>query len=298
MINNIEKIHSFAERLLLGENSKLTKESYVEELDYALNHAHNILNSKDEYHEHNKFELRLRLAIHFSPLDAINFEPSSDFKREELVSFHLQKHFNKNKENANKLAEAIVNILYIWENKRVGVGIYRKKLLAKQGYKCSHCKVKFILDGRVYKVDTIFKNDNYKPYTYPRKKITDGYIEYLTTEVDHIKPISALGDNNLDNLQVLCKLCNQAKSNILSVKTLNEIKYAAYDIEELIKEKPTHIHKMLYFTIHKANRECELCEIKNDEDELTIRKIIKTGSFTRSNLQALCLKCSTKIDKI
>ncbi len=295
MINTIDEIHTFAERLLLGENVDLTQYTYKNELEYSLDHVHGILNSKDEYHEQYKYELRLRLAIHFSPIEAIKYDPYNDQTRLELISNHLQKYFNKNSNNANILSNTILDILDKWETKREPVTKYREQLLDKQKNKCNHCNVLFIKDDKTnnFKVNSQFKKDKYKPYLYTKKELTDGYIEYCSPEVDHIKPVSAMGDNNLNNLQVLCKLCNRAKSDILNVKTLDEIKYAAYSIDEILEEKPTHIHKMLYFTIQKANRKCEVCSKKK---ELTIRKIIEKGAFTRSNLRAVCKLCTNKMD--
>ncbi len=296
MTDNISKIHTFAEKLLLGENVNLTQDTYKNELEYSLDHVHGILNSKDEYHEQYKYELRLRLAMHFSPIEAIKYDPFNESKRSELISSHLQKYFNKNSHNSDSLAETIVNILEKWEEKRESVTKYREQLLVKQDYKCNHCNVLFIKDDKTndFKAKTQFKKDKYKPYLYIKQESTEGYIEYYSAEVDHIKPVSAMGDNDLNNLQVLCKLCNRAKSNILNVKTLNEIKYAAYNIDEILEEKPTHIHKMLYFTIHKAKKRCQIC---NKSKELTIRKIFQNGAFIRSNLQAVCNSCAKKIDK-
>lgn len=297
MKDTIDKIHTFAERLLLGENVNLTQDNYKNELEYSLDHVHGILNSKSEYHEQYKYELRLRLAMHFSPIDAIKYDSFNENTRKELISNHLQKYFNKNIDNADQLAETIVNILEKWEETRESVTKYRDELLIKQNYKCNHCNVLFKKDPETnsYKVSSQFKGDKYKPYSYQKKETTDGYIDYLTPEVDHIKPVSALGDNNLENLQVLCKLCNRAKSDILNVKTLDEIKFAAIKIDDILENKPTHIHKMLYFTIHKAKKKCEQCN--GEHKELTMRKIIQEGSFIRSNLQAVCQTCARIIDK-
>lgn len=291
MTTSIEYIHTFAERLLLGENDALTKDSFNNELGYAFEHAHTVLESRDEYHEHYKYELKLRLAMHFAPINAIKYDQCSNNTRHELVLQHLKKHFNRNDENSTHLANAVVNILEKWDNKRTNVAKYRDKLLKKQGFKCNHCNVKFKLDSKAYIIDTVFKKDPYKPYIYKQQNITEGYIEYTTPEVDHIKPIRSIGTNDEENLQLLCKLCNRAKSDILTVKTLDEIKYAASGIEEILNNNPHHIQRMLYFTIQRASGKCQKCGKKN---ELTMRKIIDDGPFVRSNLLAVCKKCLAK----
>ena len=94
MITSIEHIHTFAERLLLGENDALTKDNFGNELDYAFEHAHTVLESKDEYHEHYKYELKLRLAMHFAPISAIKYNKHDSSTRQELVLQHLKKYFN------------------------------------------------------------------------------------------------------------------------------------------------------------------------------------------------------------
>jgi len=294
MKDSIEKIHTFAEKLLLGENSLLGTEQYCNELDFAIDHVHDILNSKDDYHEYYKYELRLRLAMHFSPIDAIEYDSTNDYTRKELLEEHLINNFYKNKEDASTLADAIIEIFELREDPRKGVSKYNKQLLEKQKYKCNHCNVKIIDENGIYKVNSKFMTDEYKLYRYPKKDLI-GNIELLTVEVDHIKPVSSLGDNSMSNLQALCKLCNQAKSNLITLKTVDEIKFATNSLLEIKKDRPMHINRMLYFTILRANHKCEKC---NRKYELTMRKIILTGPFVRSNLIAVCKTCANKIDKI
>lgn len=292
MIQNIEKIHTFAERLLLGENTNLIIDNFLNEIDYAVDHVTDILKSKDEYIEYYKFELRLRLAMHFIPLEALNYDPENDFTRQELIVNHIVNYFGRSFENATALAHTIIKILDKWESDRKSVTKYRGQLLERQQYKCNHCNVSFVGDIKLgenkYKSFTNFPDDKYKPYIINKNGTTDK-IEYLTPEVDHIKPVSALGDNNLENLQVLCKLCNRAKSNILNIKTLDEIEFAGYDIKDILDKKPSHIQKMLYFVISRAKGKCEKC--KSTDKELTMRKININAPFIRSNLQALCKDC-------
>lgn len=296
MIQNVEKLHTFAERLLLGENTNLKISNFLSELDYAIDHVNTILCSRDEYSEYYKFELRLRLAMHFIPIEALNYNPESDSTRLELIRDYIEKYFNRSIENATMLAHTIIKVLDKWELDREKVTKYRDELLEVQNYKCNHCKVSFVGDiqsgKNKYMISTNFPNDKYKPYIINKKHVTDK-IEYITPEVDHIKPVSALGDNNLENLQVLCKLCNRAKSNILNVKTLDEINYAGYYIDDILIDKPSHIHKMLYFVISRSEGKCERCFDK--ESELTIRKKIIQGTFTRSNLIAVCKECADQI---
>jgi len=41
-----------------------------------------------------------------------------------------------------------------------------------------------------------------------------GFKDRLTLEIDHVKPRSLGGSDDLDNLQVLCSFCNNTKANV------------------------------------------------------------------------------------
>ncbi|MBC8503025.1 MAG: HNH endonuclease [Nitrosopumilus sp.] len=53
----------------------------------------------------------------------------------------------------------------------------------------------------------VFKNANYKCQECGNTK------DNTILEIDHIRPVSQGGSNELDNLQCLCKECNMAKKN-------------------------------------------------------------------------------------
>lgn len=283
MTRHIESFYELAEGILLSDNDELDVREFQKEYNYSFEHAHYLLKSKSEYDELYKYELKLRLALHFSPIDAIKFDISQSKSREELIEEYIVTNFKKDKIHAQRLSIVINQILKNWNKNRESIIQYREELLKEQNYKCNHCGVK--LDIVNSKYETVFINDKYKPYSK-----SNGY-NYLYPEVDHIKPVSSIGDNSKTNLQVLCRLCNRAKSNILNIKVLDEVKYAGEKIEEI---KTSHIHRMLYFTIERAKKQCENCLSK--DTELSIRKRFKDGSFTRSNLIAVCKTCADLID--
>jgi 3-dehydroquinate dehydratase len=61
----------------------------------------------------------------------------------------------------------------------------------------------------------VLKRDNYtcrncgkSPAKYPELD-----LDVVELEIDHFQPVSKNGDNRLDNLQTLCRLCNRGKGN-------------------------------------------------------------------------------------
>lgn len=42
-----------------------------------------------------------------------------------------------------------------------------------------------------------------------------GFSDSYTLEIDHVKPRSLGGSDDLDNLQVLCSFCNNTKKNVI-----------------------------------------------------------------------------------
>ena len=281
-MENLEKLHSSIERLLLGNPEIFGDNTQFNDLLYGLNHSISLLNSKDEYDNLMTLEVRLRLAMHFSPKEAINFKVDSDKVRWKLISKYLQEHdLKKYTGEIENLSRDIAKVLDLWDVSRKTVTFNRPDLFPRQEWRCNHCKLQYPENwDRTKQIYSMFKNDLFKPYI--------DEIDFQP-EVDHIEPVSSLGRNEISNLHVLCRLCNQGKKEDFGIRAREEMKYAGLNINDIPKP---YRWKMFYYVINRAKSICGNC--KESDNELGVRLIRENGLYVRTNLKAICFRCIVK----
>lgn len=278
-MKTLEELHSNIERLLLGNKNLFGSMNLHFEIEYGLKHSKFLLNSDKEYDDFMILESKLRLVMHFCPMDAFNIKGANpDVRWKKIADYLLCNNLKKHSEMIEPLAREIASVLDLWDISRKSVTSYKNDLLSKQNFKCNHCYLEYPKDWK--KGDEKFSkfiNDPFKPYTEP--------IDYQP-EVDHIEPISSLGHNEEDNLHLLCRLCNQGKKEDFGIRARDEMENAGLEISEI---KKSYKWKMFYYVIKRSNNQCQVCQ--NNKEELTIRKIRENGAYIRTNLMAVCYKC-------
>lgn len=91
--------------------------------------------------------------------------------------------------------------------KRVRARVILPRLVARQGGKCFYCQRPIVV---VRSIPEHLRDEMVYPHIYFRSK--DGeYLFALYATTDHIKPLSANGDNHPSNLVASCAQCNQRK---------------------------------------------------------------------------------------
>ncbi len=283
-MKTLEELHSNIERLLLGNKGFFGSMNLSSEIEYGLKHSKFLLNSDKEYDDFMILETKLRLVMHFCPMDAFNIKSSSpDVRWKKIANYLLSSNLKKHNDSIEPLARDIASVLDLWEINREPVTSYKNDLLLKQNFKCNHCYLEYPKDWKKgVEGFSKFMNDSFKPYTEP--------IDYQP-EVDHIEPISSLGHNGKDNLHLLCRLCNQGKKEDFGIRARDEMDNAGLEISTI---KKSYRWKMFYYVIKRAHNVCEICKLDNKE-ELTIRKIRENGAYIRTNLRTVCSKCIVKL---
>ena len=230
----------------------------------------------------NEAEMRLRLALHFCPSDAIEWNPTRSESRVDVIANHLKESFQIFEMDADSIARDIASILSSWETRRRSLASKADRILERQNFRCACCHVP-ITEERIAEEESKSSDerDHFKPYF-----DEPGVRTWLSAEVDHVVPVSAHGTNHQDNLQVLCKLCNSGKANDVGVTVFQELKYASKSIEQVLTQ---HRRRLLYFRVKMDSGTCSLCQ--SSEHELTVRKVRSRGGLLLSNLTTVCHNC-------
>ena len=123
--------------------------------------------------------------------------------------------FASDRSTAEQLGRAVATVLDNWDRDRESVTGHRNFLMRRDGPSCRNCHLRFDTSGSSL---TLTQCDDYKPY-----HLAPG--ELMAPEADHEEAVSAIGTNDLSNLQLLCRLCNGGKGDGLGLSVRAEAAY-------------------------------------------------------------------------
>jgi 5-methylcytosine-specific restriction endonuclease McrA len=261
------------DHLVIGASIEQRSPRAAQYETFAFSRAESVLRADLDAAARHRFETRLRLALHLSPVAAVNYQRSNPSPRWRLILEYLVTSFARNRFECEPLAREIATLLDNWDRRRDEVTGHRAFLIHRDGPFCRNCHVRFDTEP-----ESLSSRDPYKPYF-------ESPDELLSAEVDHREAISGLGTNVVENLQLLCRLCNAGKGDGLGVDVRQEARHAGTPISEI---PIAHRARILYSVIDRDGR-CVLCE--GVTSELTVRPVTPSGAYVRSNLFAACFDC-------
>jgi hypothetical protein len=231
-------------------------------------------------------EMRLRIALHFSCPEAVNFNNgATSLTRWGLIKKHIHKNFAFSPEESEKIARLCAKVLDDWDTTRKSsLQTRRNKLLQRQNFRCACCNLNFNDKERVAKEEelSLIENaDPFKPYF-----DGDGVTLAMAPQVDHKTVVSKDGTNQTDNLQVLCGLCNQGKGANSGIRPSKELMHSHLSVVDIPRG---HKMSLIYYRLMMDQSKCSSCS--SDVNELTVRKICEDGLISLTNLKTICYDC-------
>ncbi|WP_083792789.1 HNH endonuclease [Kribbella flavida] len=228
--------------------------------------------------------VRLRVALSLCPADALTHRRSDRVSRREKIERHLLAEALVPDEFVDLLAEAVDRTLDAWQVQRENVANFREYLLERDGSRCGSCRVDF--SQATDEVDSVRLRDPFKlAWVDPSR--------HLQATVDHREPVSKFGTNEVDNLWLLCRFCNEGKGDGSPILLKHELDYAA-DLPWAGSVNPAanllaHSSRITYRVLARQNFECGRCGGR--DHELTVRKERESGLAVLSNLTSVCVEC-------
>ena len=215
------------------------------------------------------YALRHLVAVQLAPRAAISYEPTNPTPRWRLVDDYLREMADLDIVERNRVARLVATVL-----DRASTGRGRRLLEPDWAAACGLCRLSFRSNP-----DSVRTRDPYKP-------VWQAPEELCRPEVDHVVPISGIGQHEFHNLQVICRACNMAKGSGLIVDPDAEIRYAGVEVASIPR---IHLFRLLQWLIQQRRGACARC--KDATSELTMRPTHSDGSISRANLELRCYGC-------
>jgi len=242
-------------------------------LDAAVEHVRWKLGVDREHSGREADHLRLRLAMHLAPADAIRYDPGNPRPRHKLIHEYLTHDLSCGGVSVERLARDVAIVLDRWDERRIARREHLEVLLRRQGNRCNHC-------GLVFSAVLRDRSPN------PLKPYHDDIGTLAEPEVDHVEPIAGFGTNDVSNLQVLCRFCNLGKGHRATVDEWTEAKYAATPYDEI---PLGHVAAMHFAVLLRDNRVCQVSRKTLAESELTVALRRPRGAYVRTNLMCVAM---------
>lgn len=237
-----------------------------------------------ELEEQADLAVRLRVALSLCPADALTHRRSDRVSRLEKIERHLSDEDLVPPEFVGRLADAIDRTLDAWQVQRENVASYREQLLTRDGGRCQSCRVNF--DDDPSGAASVRHRDGFKLVWADPGRL-------LFPTVDHREPVSRFGTNQLENLWLLCRFCNEGKGDGSPMLLKHELDFATM-LPWLSPEAPENTlvaqsGRLVYRVLARYGFACGQCG--GQGSELTIRKERERGLAVLSNLTSVCSDC-------
>ena len=223
---------------------------------------------------------RMLLLLQYIPIEVLRSDNSHN--NHLIIEEHLLNKFNVDQQIAKKLRwqfKSLVDEL----KKRRDKSTESEILLRRQDSKCAHCNHHF------YNIE-VLKQDFFMPFFW--------YEEELNYEIDHVIPISQFGNNNLENLQALCKFCNRGKADGNPPHLSTIFQWCSYN--NFNKKPPSKMLGFLrwlsYYRIDYDNRRCTRIGCQTPNSPLTLEIDDPSLPLTLNNVRTVCQSCKFEME--
>lgn len=213
------------------------------------------------------------LAIALSPESAIHYDIKDPRPRWTYVRDYISEFAGLDASSCEALARRIAGILDDLGHGRKNVG-HLETILAKQQGRCKICNLE--IRG---KSTAVSSKDPLRPIWLAPEELT-------APELDHVVPVAWTGRNTLNNLQVLCRACNAAKSDGIRVSMHREAEMGRLPISGVPR---IHLFRLFVWLAQEHQGRCDACG--SDQNEMTMRLIRRGASLVRANLKLICYEC-------